>query len=467
MRVNMMAFNSTVSLAGIMRHELGHVLGFIHEANRVVGSPCTENLTWRGVTAYDSDSVMSTLYCNVFEDRALSTNDKAGAAAIYPKDTFRLLPQPYINLSFGLPSSWQVTTGDFNGDGKTDYARLGDTGAFVYWGISDGSFSQGFQPYNSPVPAFGLPSTWEPVSGDFDHDGRDDYMRIGATGAWTFSGPTTGYTFVQSPIQLYKDTLGVQLDFGQPSTWTTLTGDFNGDGKIDHARLGATAVWTFLSTTRGQFSRGAVTTFSGLDFGQPSTWETLTGDFNNDGKTDFIRVGATGVWSYIAKSIGDGTFDQSFWAFPASEPNFGQPSTWTTLAGDFNGDGKTDFIRLGATQSRLYLSQGLTGPNNQLVFSSKLQGYDASLNFGQHSTWKSFAADFKGDGKKDYARIGDSGAWVYYGSLGNFTQELHSHHGVSFGQPSQYQLITGKFSGGTHVEYGRLGATESYFYLRR
>src|SRR5262249_54239791 len=112
---------------------------------------------------------------------------------------------------------------------------------------------------------FGIPSTWEAISGDFNGDGRTDYARVGATGAWVFlaqlgGGFTTGF-------QAYSG-----LDFGQPSAWQTITGDFNGDGVADYARLGDTGVWIFSGQRNGVFSSG-FQAYSGLNFGLPSSWE--------------------------------------------------------------------------------------------------------------------------------------------------------------------------------------------------
>ncbi len=77
--------NQALTLRGILRHELGHVLGGRHEHTRPEAGTCFEDQDWRGVTNYDAFSVMHYPQCNGLGDWTLrlTESDKNGIACIY------------------------------------------------------------------------------------------------------------------------------------------------------------------------------------------------------------------------------------------------------------------------------------------------------------------------------------------------------------------------------------------------
>ncbi len=74
------------TLTGVLRHELGHTLGFRHEHTRPEAAACFEDASWRALTRYDSASVMHYPQCNGTDegDLVLTSLDEKGARSLYP-----------------------------------------------------------------------------------------------------------------------------------------------------------------------------------------------------------------------------------------------------------------------------------------------------------------------------------------------------------------------------------------------
>lgn len=74
------------TLAGVLRHELGHTIGLRHEHTRPEAGTCFEDNSWAALTAYDSASVMHYPQCNGTQkgDLVLTNLDRQGASILYP-----------------------------------------------------------------------------------------------------------------------------------------------------------------------------------------------------------------------------------------------------------------------------------------------------------------------------------------------------------------------------------------------
>ncbi len=78
--------SAPLTLTGILRHELGHTLGFRHEHTRPEAGACFEDNNWRALTSYDAASVMHYPQCNGTGDWSLTltSKDASGARLAYP-----------------------------------------------------------------------------------------------------------------------------------------------------------------------------------------------------------------------------------------------------------------------------------------------------------------------------------------------------------------------------------------------
>ncbi len=304
-----------------------------------------------------------------------------------------------------------LASGDFNADGKTDLAvaayEYNAGGGFhpgrVYIFYNDGSIPTTAAtadviitgPAGLSYPRFGTSL----IPGDFNADGKTDLV-VGTPDDLSSRGRVYMYTFNDGAIT--GET--TSNNFGYSLT----SGDFNADGKTDLA-VGANGYSTntgraylfYNDSSLPTAATGAdviITGEANSQFGISMT----AGDFNADGKTDLI-VGATQYSSYTGRAYlfyNDGSIPTTaatadVMITGAANDSFGG----AFAAGDFNFDGKTDVLVLGAGLAKVFLfyndgSIPVTSATADVTITGF--GIPAALASG----------DFNADGRVDLA-IGD------------------------------------------------------------
>ncbi|MBU6462903.1 MAG: VCBS repeat-containing protein [Bradyrhizobium sp.] len=345
--------------------------------------------------------------------------------------TFRdggVFPMPN-NWNFGNPPTAQYTpfTGDFNGDGKADFALLCDKYSYVFLSNGDGTFSGVAQAY-SGGSNFGNPpsANFTPFSGDFNGDGRTDIVFINGANYWTFlsngdgtfsetGGPhPNNWNFGSNAPVSYLGHMMAIAPQSTTSQYVSFAGDVDGDGKTDLVLFCDKYYYVLLSNGDGSFrGAGGLAFAGGSNFGLPPTtsYAPFVGDLNGDGKADFAILGGNNYWSFLSK--GDGTFTESGGPIPNGW-NFGYPPTsgYVTLTGDANGDGKSDLYILGPQGYVFLLSNG--DGSFSPGFGGSYPNSSTNLSTPPSTQWSVLAGDFMGNGRTSVALMRDASNGVLY-----------------------------------------------------
>jgi hypothetical protein len=330
--------------------------------------------------------------------------------------------------------SYNVVTGDFNGDGKLDLAvPRGDNSISVLLGNGDGTFQPQIR-VRVDHPGY----LW-PV--DFNGDGRLDLAVLSYPDIWVLPGNGDG-TF-QSEVEY--------AELNTPGAFAL--GDFNGNHKLDFA-MGSpdsSAIRVLLRNADGTFQTRD-TPAPGLSTVLPYSYN-LTGDFNGDGKLDLLEadfgneaLGGTdpGGVLYVFLGNGDGTFQPAKQSVGLASTSYAQ-----VVADDFNGDGKLD------------LALSLQNPDNTATVSVLLGNGDGTFQPPETvatgiSGSNLAAGDFDGDGKPDLYVVGGNsdgaaGVWVLLGNGDGTFQPAR------FCATAETPLVAGDFKGDGKLDLAVLG----------
>ncbi len=176
-------------------------------------------------------------------------------------------------VSYGQAGVTGLALSDVNADGIPDLVGATGSGIGVFLGNGDGTFQSAIIAPTTGIVGYVY---WAIV--DLNGDGNPDLAAVSGSGA----GPVNVYlgngdgTFAQ-PFSMPG------LPIQTPMAITA--GDLNGDGKQDIALLYGVGAGVLLGNGDGTFQSPILTAFSGGNNATPG-YSAITGDFNGDGKLD-------------------------------------------------------------------------------------------------------------------------------------------------------------------------------------
>ena len=282
------------------------------------------------------------------------------------------------------PRPQSIVVADFNGDGIPDIAvgvNATTTGGKGYINILLGNGDGTFQAAKTFAA---LSDNQAMVAAPFVDGGPVDILTVSNSSTDTNNG------LILTGDGKGGFTVGTPFSLGVINVSALITGDFNGDGKQDFIAAGESfgvpGFDVYLGNGNGTFNSGTL-----IPTADTKITALGTGDFTGSGALDLAVVGSDGsVDIFLQDGLGDFS--------PGASANAGKlPSA--IVVGDFNGDGKADLAIANSGDNNVTVLLG-DGNGNFTPNASPATGVKpASIALG----------DFNGDGIVDLA-VANSGA---------------------------------------------------------
>ncbi len=258
---------------------------------------------------------------------------------------------------------YSVVIGDFNGDGKQDFATANALSDNLSISLGDGKggfgsvaeVAAGIEPHSIAI-------------GDFNEDGKQDFA-------------TANFISDNVSIHLGNGLGDFSVSVGS-SPHSIAIGDFNGDGKQDFATAnrGFGSVSIRLGDGKGDFI-GITEVAVGTN-----PFSVAIGDFNGDGWQDFATANESSQDVSIRLGDGKGNFSGSTAVAVGASPQ-------SVAIGDFNGDGKQDFATANSLSHTVSICLG-----------DGTGGFNGNTNLAVGTSPRFIVVgDFNRDGKQDFA----------------------------------------------------------------
>lgn len=252
------------------------------------------------VNNYPSEATIADMNGDGNNDVVLGNTYSGNISIFFGHGDGTLTLEPVSYSVGGFPWTKPLVA-DFNGDGLMDVVMPDDEFNLMYLqGYGDGSFRASAN-YESPN-SFGQNAfSFNVATGDFNGDGIPDVVagersNNGAPGILVYLGNGDG-TF--SPGVNYGDS---------PNLGYVAVADLNGDGRLDIVATddAAGVVQVFMGNGDGTFTPGAA--YPTDTSGNPGPLDVVVGDFNHDGKLDLAIANGNTSSVGVLLGNGDGTF---------------------------------------------------------------------------------------------------------------------------------------------------------------
>jgi hypothetical protein len=342
--------------------------------------------------------------------------------------------------------------GDFNGDGRADYAcmydygtlttpSVGEAAVLVFLGAASGDFNSQSWIY-LPAGSFAASRcSGRFVAGDFSGDGKSDIACLsddGSEQARIIVFRSSGSNFIS---EVWTSWAGLGNFDASRCTGRFRAGDFSGDGKTDLSCLYNTGsssanMLVFVNSDSSFKSELWATWSSGLDVARVST-RLVTGNFDNIHTTNSSTVSNSNptdlAFMYdsgngqaqikvLRKKADENKFVVSDWAeWPANSFDASH-CTDRFIAGDFDGNGKTDLACMYEVNNGVIAANLLVFRSTSASFiAENWYHWDHNQYDATRCTKRLVAGDLNADGRSDIACLYD------YGLMNNVSQSDVNH----------------------------------------
>ncbi|MDA0180220.1 VCBS repeat-containing protein [Solirubrobacter phytolaccae] len=265
---------------------------------------------------------------------------------------------------------WGMVSSDFNRDGRPDIVAINGgagTASLLVRQPTGGFTTEG-------VTTVAAASNWGTVA-DFNRDGWPDF----AVSGWD---PGTASVSLRNPAGGFLPAPATPVATGQLGA--IASADFNGDGLVDLAvgQYSGNTVTILQQRVDGTFSQEGPALATGL-----GPRYLASADFNADGRPDLAVTNTVGGTVTVLLGKAGGGFQEE-----AGSPITVGASPWFVVAGDLNGDGRTDLaVANNGSDTVSLLERGAAG------------GFTASTTPVAGAPMGLATADFNRDGLLDLA----------------------------------------------------------------